>query len=717
MRRHVLRLSIGIALLCGASVYTQVAPPQGAAASPFAGRWEIVLSPPANQAVAAPREIPLCILDITGAGSTLAAKVIDSMGAPALTLTIGQIAIKDDQLSLVISMMTETITFTGKRVGDRLEGTAVATGDPTLVSWVATTTTKDKLPSAAEIMAAAQAAQPPDQKAYTAAMAKTAAVDRVAALKQFLTDFPDSTMKEQATLQIALGAATPAEKAAALNAFLKDFPASPLREQAEYQLTTTYANPAERQTAEDAFVKTHPKSPYASIIYSRRFDTLVRQKPVDEARLTSAIDGMMAASSVAARPSTMNTIADRLMANDVMLDRALDAIQQGIAAAGDKAPPASLSMYTTTLGQVLFKLKRYDEAGEALKKAVTLSGADGDAETQLFLGKYYEVKADETAALDAYLKAYQMGSPYDTKASLDRLYIKKYGSTASLEDKLDALYRAKPKAFDAGHFTRTAGAAEPARVVLAELFSGAECAPCVAADLAFDGFGERYEPGTVAVLVYHVHIPGPDPMTNADTEAREKYYGVRAAPTVAIDGAVLSSGGGAAAQAGSRFKEYTGKIEGRLAAKPLATLSGFTSKVDGQKITVKGDAALTADAADRAGHATLHVALVQDSVRYVGSNGIRFHNFVVRKLLGSPEGTVLKEAGAKVSVSESVDIAGLTSGVDAYLQAFEEKESKSVRGPFTFKDRANRIDAAKLLVVAFVQDDKTKEILQAIAAR
>jgi hypothetical protein len=252
-------------------------------------------------------------------------------------------------------------------------------------------------------------------------------------------------------------------------------------------------------------------------------------------------------------------------------------------------------------------------------------------------------------------------------------------------------------------------------VVLAELFTGAECAPCVAADLAFDGFGERYAPGTVAVLVYHLHVPGPDPMTNADAEARDKYYGVDGTPTVVIDGQTLSGGGGSASMAGSLFKQYTGKIEGRLGRKPLATLSGFTVKVDGQTITVKGDAALTADAA---GHATLHLALVEDSVRYVGSNGVRFHNFVVRKLLGTPEGVPLKGPGQNVTVAESVDVGELARSLDTYLSAYEEKASKSVRGPFTFKDRANRMDASKLFVVAFVQDDKTKEVLQAaIVAR
>lgn len=62
------------------------------------------------------------------------------------------------------------------------------------------------------------------------------------------------------------------------------------------------------------------------------------------------------------------------------------------------------------------------------------------------------------------------------------------------------------------------------RAVLLELFTGATCPPCVAADLAFDGLQKAYKPSELVLLQYHMHIPGPDPMTNPDTEARWAYY-------------------------------------------------------------------------------------------------------------------------------------------------------------------------------------------------
>src|SRR5262249_26417815 len=74
------------------------------------------------------------------------------------------------------------------------------------------------------------------------------------------------------------------------------------------------------------------------------------------------------------------------------------------------------------------------------------------------------------------------------------------------------------------------------RVVLVELFTGAQCPPCVAADVAFDALLKTYKPTDVVFLQYHLHIPGPDPLTNKDTEKRETFYGIQGTPTYFIDG-------------------------------------------------------------------------------------------------------------------------------------------------------------------------------------
>ena len=58
------------------------------------------------------------------------------------------------------------------------------------------------------------------------------------------------------------------------------------------------------------------------------------------------------------------------------------------------------------------------------------------------------------------------------------------------------------------------------RVVLCELFTGANCSVCVAADVAFSHLLKTYRPSEVIALQYHQHVPQPDPLTNSDSEQR-----------------------------------------------------------------------------------------------------------------------------------------------------------------------------------------------------
>src|SRR5262245_38109631 len=95
--------------------------------SPFAGRWEIVVQPPAGQM--GPREMSFAILEISAKDGVVTGKIIDSIGAPVLTMTLSTFAVKDDQLEMTLEAMNEKIVFTGKRVGDHIEGKAVAAND------------------------------------------------------------------------------------------------------------------------------------------------------------------------------------------------------------------------------------------------------------------------------------------------------------------------------------------------------------------------------------------------------------------------------------------------------------------------------------------------------------------------------------------------------------------------------------------------------------
>src|SRR5207249_4679173 len=107
-------------------------------------------------------------------------------------------------------------------------------------------------------------------------------------------------------------------------------------------------------------------------------------------------------------------------------------------------------------------------------------------------------------------------------------------------EKLEALadeeYLKKTPPFKPEKFEGRKGKSD--RVVLVELFTGAQCPPCVAADLAFDALTKTYAPTDVVFLQYHLHIPGPDPLTNPDSDARQQFYGdvIEGTPTVLFNG-------------------------------------------------------------------------------------------------------------------------------------------------------------------------------------
>jgi hypothetical protein len=242
------------------------------------------------------------------------------------------------------------------------------------------------------------------------------------------------------------------------------------------------------------------------------------------------------------------------------------------------------------------------------------------------------------------------------------------------------------------------------RVVLVELFTGAQCPPCVAADVAFDAALKTYKPKDVVFLQYHLHVPGPDPLTNADSEAREKYYGdaIEGTPTIFFDGKPTPGLGGPRAAGKLRF----GKLS-KLLNDALETDAGAQLKLS---VARKGDQLdLTADVSGlkRVGpKVRLRFALVEELVRYPGSNGQRFHHNVVRAFPGEAGGIALKDKSA--TKTTSLSLAGLRKELRSYLDASHKDN------PFPDDNWPLKLEGLK--VVAFIQDDDSKEILQAAQA-
>jgi len=174
------------------------------------------------------------------------------------------------------------------------------------------------------------------------------------------------------------------------------------------------------------------------------------------------------------------------------------------------------------------------------------------------------------------------------------------------------------------------------RVVLVELFTGTECPPCVAADLAFDGLTKTFRPGEAILLEYHEHIPRLDPLTNADTEARMKFYReafadqVGGTPSTIFNGAPAAGGGGGRDAAQEKYDQYVKAITDQLDQKAHVNLKAKAVR-KGDKIDVTAE---VADLKETGATVRLRLVLVEDKIEYKGGNGIGEHHHVVRGFPG-----------------------------------------------------------------------------------
>jgi hypothetical protein len=276
---------------------------------------------------------------------------------------------------------------------------------------------------------------------------------------------------------------------------------------------------------------------------------------------------------------------------------------------------------------------------------------------------------------------------------------------AKLEEKIDAEYLKtvppfKPTSF-AGRKDKNAN-----QVVMMELFTGAQCPPCVAADAAFDALVKTYKPTDLVLVQYHMHIPGPDPMTNPDTTARWDYYrklmpeGIRGVPTSLFNGKPETGGGGAMAAAENKYGQYTRVIDPLLEKTTPVKIAGKATR-RGDKIDIAVEVA-GADAADM----KLRLLVVEETVKYAGSNGIRFHHHVVRAMPGGAGGVAVK--GESFKHTAAVDLGEVRKGLTNYLDDFV---AQNPNRPFARPDRP--MDMKAVRVIAMVQNDKTGEIAQA----
>jgi thiol-disulfide isomerase/thioredoxin len=494
----------------------------------------------------------------------------------------------------------------------------------------------------------------------------------------------------------------------------------------------------------EKFKTDFPDSTYASVADWQIFSTLIQKMPERKDRIRKAAKAMFAQSvakdkaasrenvivTTANRGSTATRIADQLLTGDLLLKDAERYARKGVEAMRENVwtaeqresyakrkrkipPPEELAKSfkearaprIATLGRVEMKLGRTAEAQKLLEESYAVMPSN--VAVAAALGDLAAKAGNEAKAMDYLIPARLSGrAPGTANQAFEAIYKKSHnGSLDGLEGMLDTEYHKRfPNPVHVEAYAPTEKRSD--RIVLAEVFTGSGCPPCAGADVSFDAAMERYARKDLAVVMYHVHVPRPDPMTTETTTARYESYGKNGVPTFAIDGK-KTVGGGSRDMAPGIFERFQKDLEKDLetaaeaAVKIDAGLNGGTVKVSAAVDSVKSDSK----------DLKVQILLVEKEIRHLGENGIRFHPMVVRALGGEKGEGYKIDANGKGTFHASFDLEVIGQDIRKQL---DEYEAKGHRGEtFKFSAKKDQIDRGDLAVVVFVQDDKTKHVLQA----
>ena len=521
-------------------------------------------------------------------------------------------------------------------------------------------------------------------------------------------------------------------------------PRSP--EQQAYDGAMAMKDPLHKIEALQRIRSGFPKSAFLSMVDSSLLDLLVNNCPDRLPEIGEVFDRVVknipAMSSSETRLILLQRPVTLLVDKKLHLDKAEAAVEKALAsndpiaffqseidrAARMKQPePAAsvlLSRVKSSRGRGLELLGRVYAAKDDPRAEKTLRDAlsanPASAQVALLLAGIEAKNGDETAALDHYLQA-ALGTRLkadDDKAMRD-LFTKVRGPGADIEYYLDGVYhKMLPNPVTPAKWT--AGPNRSTRLVLAEAFTGSACAPCVSESLAFQALLERYPEAEVASLAYHVHIPGPDPMTTAGSAGRKTYYAVKGVPTFNVDGALVKLGGGPRDSTAAVYADYIKAIDKALETPARAKMS-VTADLRGDRIDVK---AVMSEIAGDAKGLTLHVVLAERKLRFSGENGIRFHEMVVRGMAGKDGAgipvTVGDDRSVDLTETHLFDIAAIRADITDSLSAEIAKRRKTESTAATATPRVYLaegkamvdLDRRELVVIAFLQDAK-KQVLQA----
>lgn len=212
-------------------------------------------------------------------------------------------------------------------------------------------------------------------------------------------------------------------------------------------------------------------------------------------------------------------------------------------------------------------------------------------------------------------------------------------------------------------------------VVLGEDFTSTTCEPCFPSSLVLDSLSERYS-GSFIVIRYHVWWPPPgdDPFyldNTVENAARNDYYDNLFAPHLFLDGSI---------DAGRDHNVWETILEERMKRETEIdiTISNTTNGLQGNAT------ASIVSCADLSGRALrAHFVITESGIEFEAPNGKSIFHQVMRDMLPDPTGepiTLLPETNVQLTRDYTIDFSW---------------------------------NPDHLHIVVFVQDNDTREILQA----
>ena len=281
------------------------------------------------------------------------------------------------------------------------------------------------------------------------------------------------------------------------------------------------------------------------------------------------------------------------------------------------------------------------------------------------------------------------------------LYEDRTGSKQGFESYLLSVYQDTVTSFVPDE-EKNREATKSNRVVLLELFTGASCPPCVAADVGTEAIEKSFPHEDVIVLRYHLHIPGPDPLATSATEARQEYYAsdIRGTPTLLVNGTQAPFPvGGMYGRSELVYRSLSGLLT-TLVQEPTPAELNLSATLEGEALHIVAKGSTKEKSFDTV---KLRIVIAENEIHFPAPNGILEHSMVVRGMPGGAEG--IESNKGVFTFDETISLTELRDQVNEYLDAFETRRGQ------VFPSRPGNLQ--QISVVAFLQDDVTHEILQA----